>query len=145
MGPAGANFGRLMGLGLSENQREAIETIETALTVDNIRKGAECAATDVELRNMLRKSKVDMAVVEEKVKKISSLQVQMRLSAIKAMRDAEALLTPEQRKRLSEAPEGGPMKRGPDRMKGPLGMDVSPPGAPFPDDLSYLEEECGCL
>ncbi len=49
-----------------------------------------------------------MATVEKSVKKMASLQADIRLTHIKAMQEIKAKLTPEQQKKFQEMRETGP-------------------------------------
>ncbi len=66
-----------------------------------------------------------MAAVEATLKKMASLQTDMRLSHIKALQDIKAELTPEQRKKLKEIREMGPMS---ERMMHGVGGMTPPRG-----------------
>ena len=53
-----------------------------------------------------------MKVVEAKVKQLEMIRTEMHLSHIKVMEDIRIKLTPEQRKKLREMIEAGPMMEG---------------------------------
>jgi Spy/CpxP family protein refolding chaperone len=50
-----------------------------------------------------------MKAVEAKVKQLEMMRTEMHLSHIKAMEECKTKLTPEQRKKLREMIESGPM------------------------------------
>jgi Spy/CpxP family protein refolding chaperone len=93
---------QLMRLGLNENQKEAIRDIRSKAMKDAISKRAEVRIARLELRELLAKDPVDMQVVSGKLKEIASLEMELRLSRIKAMEDIRAQLTPEQKKKFRE-------------------------------------------
>ncbi len=98
----------LAGLGLDEKQRDAIREIRTRFAKEDVRKRADIDVARIELRDILGKDQVDMAAAEGAVKKMSSLQGDLRLSHIKEIQEVKAKLTPEQRKKLREMREMGP-------------------------------------
>ncbi len=93
--------------GLDEKQKEAIKKIKSREAKDNIKKMADVRIADIELRDILDKDPVDMNAVEAKLKKISSLMTDIRLSEIKAVEEIKTKLTPEQRKSFKEMLEMG--------------------------------------
>ncbi len=92
----------LRGLGLDEKQKEAIKEIKSRVMKDTIRKRADIQVARIELRDILDKDVVDMNAAEAKLKQISSMMTEMRLSHIKTMEEVKARLTPEQRKKFRE-------------------------------------------
>ena len=66
----------------------------------------------IELKDLLSQDPVDMKAVEAKVKQLEMMRSEMHLSHIRAMEDIRTKLTPEQRKKLSEMREAGPMMDG---------------------------------
>ncbi|HOE17360.1 MAG TPA: periplasmic heavy metal sensor [Syntrophorhabdaceae bacterium] len=104
-------------LGLDAKQKEAVREIKSREVKDNIKKMADVRIADIELRDILDKDPVDMSAVEAKLKWISSLMTDMRLSRIKAIEEIRAKLTPEQNKRFKEilgmgCGMGGPVRDG---------------------------------
>ncbi len=117
-------FRLLAGLGLDEKQKEAIKEIRSRGLKDIVRKRADLEVARIELRDILDKDQVDMAAAEATLKKMASLQTDIRLSHIKALQDIKAKLTPEQRRKWKEMREMGPMTGR--MMHG--GMGMTPPG-----------------
>lgn len=97
----------LMSLGLDEKQKEAIKEIESRVMKDTVSKRADVEVARIELRDLLAKDQVNMNAAEATLKKIASLQTDIRLSHIKAMQEMKAKLTPEQRKKFKEMREMG--------------------------------------
>jgi len=79
----------------------------------------------IDLRDILHKDQVDMNAAETTLKKMASLQTDLRLSHIKAMEEIKTKLTPEQRKQFKEMREMGRTAKG--MMHG--GMRMTPPTA----------------
>jgi len=98
---------KLMGLGLSDQQMDALRAIRSRVTKDTIKKRADLALARVELRELLHKDPVDMKAVEAGLKKVESVRTDLKLSHIKAREEIKAVLTPEQRKKLKEEMKAG--------------------------------------
>ncbi len=103
---------KLMGLGLSEKQIDALKAIRSRVVKDTIKKRADLELARVELRELLDKNAVDMSAVEANLKKAESVRTDLRLSHIKAMEEIKGILTPEQQKKLREDIRAGFMMHG---------------------------------
>ena len=112
-----------MSLGLDEKQREAVREIKGRVMKDTIRKKADLEVARIDLKDLLHKDQVDMKAAETTLKKIASLQTDIRLSHIKALEEIKIKLTPEQRIKFKETLEMGHM---PERMMHG-GMRMTPP------------------
>ena len=99
----------LMGLNLDEQQKTLIGEIKSRMMKDNIRRTADMRIVQIELRDLLGQDPVDMKSVEAKVKQLEMMRTEMHLSHIKAMEDIKTKLTSEQRKKLREMMDAGPM------------------------------------
>lgn len=97
------------GFGLTDEQVAKLKAIQLDLDKTRIRTEADIMVAERELQALLEDEKSDMAAIEAKVKQSEELEVGLRVAAIKAKRDAKAVLTPEQRERLKAVHE---------RMKG---------------------------
>ncbi len=93
---------KLMGLGLSDQQMDALRAIKTRVAKDTIKKRADLELARVELKELLHKDEVDMKAVEASLKKVESVRTELKLSHIKAREEIKAILTPEQRKKYKE-------------------------------------------
>lgn len=102
----------LMGLNLDEQQKTLIGEIKSRMMKDTIRRTADMRIAEIELKELLSQDPVDMKAVEAKVKQLEMMKSEMHLSHIKAMEDCKTKLTPEQRKKLREMIEAGPMMEG---------------------------------
>ncbi len=92
----------IMALDLNQKQRAEIGEIAFGTIKDLIRKKADERIASIELRELLSKDQVDMGAVEAKLKQVESLKTDIKLTFIKAVQEAKAKLTPEQRKKLKE-------------------------------------------
>ncbi len=90
----------LSGLGLDEKQKEAIKEIRSRAMKDAVRKRADLQVARIELKDILGKDPVDMNAAEAKLKQMSSMLADFRLSRIKAREEVKAQLTPEQREKF---------------------------------------------
>lgn len=102
----------LMGLNLDEQQKALIGEIKSRMMKETIRRTADMRIVQIELKDLLSQDPVDMKAVEAKVKQLEMIKTEMHLSHIKAMEDCKTKLTPEQRKKLREMIEAGPMMEG---------------------------------
>ena len=98
---------KLMGLGLSDQQIDALKEIKSRVTKDTIKKRADLQLAEVDLRELLHKDSVDMKAVEASLKKVESATTDLKLTHIKAREEMKAVLTPEQRKKLKEEINAG--------------------------------------
>lgn len=103
---------KLMGLGLSEQQKDALKAIRSRVIKDTIKKRADLQLAKVELRELLQKDPVDMSAVEAGLKKVEAARTDLKLTHIKAMVEGKAVLTPEQLKKLKEEMRAGFMRFG---------------------------------
>ncbi len=102
---------RLAGLGLDEKQMAAVKEIKSRVAKESARKRADLQIAKIDFRDILDKDQVDMTAIEGALKKMASIQSDIRLSHIKAMQEIKAILTPEQRKKFKEVRERGPMPK----------------------------------
>ncbi len=111
-------------LGLDDKQKEAIRGIKNAAAKDAVRKQAEIGVARIELRDVLGRDQVDMAAAEAAVKKLSTLQTDLRIAHIRELQQIKEKLTPEQRKKLKEMHERGPWAE----QRAQAGMSMTRPG-----------------
>jgi len=100
------------GLNLDEQQKASIDAIKSRMMKETIRRTADMRIVQIELKDLLSRDTVDMKTVEAKVKQLEMMKTEMHLSHIKAMEECKSRLTPEQRKKLREMIEAGPMMEG---------------------------------
>jgi Spy/CpxP family protein refolding chaperone len=99
----------LKSLNLDEQQKVFIGEIKSRMKKETIRRTADMRIAQIELKDLLTQEPVDMKAVEAKVKQLETMRTEMQLSHIKAMEECKTKLTPEQRKKLREMMEAGPM------------------------------------
>lgn len=99
----------VMALNLDEQQKASIGEIKSKMKKETIRSTADLCIAQIELKDLLCKDPVDMKAVEAKVKQTEMMRTGMQLSCIKAMEDIKMKLTSDQRKKLKEMMDAGPM------------------------------------
>jgi len=104
-------------IGLSEEQVGKIKNLQFELDKTRIRTEADIQVAERELDVLVPDAKADLAAIEAKLKQSGALQASLRLAAIKAKREALALLTPEQREKEKAEHEKMMKMRGEHRMK----------------------------
>lgn len=87
-------------IGLSEDQVNKLKALQLDLDKTRIKTEADIMVAERELASLVEDGKSDLGAIEAKVKQSESLQVGLRMAAIKARRDAMAVLTPEQSERI---------------------------------------------
>lgn len=123
-------------IGLSDEQVGKLKALQLELDKTRIRTEAEIEVTERELHELIRDDKADLAAIEAKLKHGAELEVGLRLAAVKARREALALLTPEQREKEKAEHEKMMKMRGERRMGERKGMGhgrgqgMSPGGGP---------------
>jgi Spy/CpxP family protein refolding chaperone len=86
-------------IGLTDEQIKKLKTIQLDLDRTRIRAEADIMVAERELASLVDDEKTDLGSIEAKVKQSEGLEVNLRMAAIKAKRDALALLNPDQRKK----------------------------------------------
>jgi Spy/CpxP family protein refolding chaperone len=86
----------LAALDLTEAQQEAFLDSYRKLHKEVIRKRADMAVAEVELREFLDQEPIDLKAAETKIRQIATLQADVRLMHVKAAEALRATLTPEQ-------------------------------------------------
>jgi periplasmic protein CpxP/Spy len=86
-------------IGLTADQVAKLKTIQLDLNRTRIKTEAEIQVAELEMAALAEDEKADLAAIEAKVKQSEMLEVGLRMAAIKAKREAQALLTPAQREK----------------------------------------------
>lgn len=86
-------------IGLTAEQTTKLKALRLDLDRARIRTEAEIQVAERELVALLEDGTADLSPIEAKVKQSAMLEVEVRMAAIKARREAVALLTPEQREK----------------------------------------------
>ncbi|MBI5777289.1 MAG: hypothetical protein HY444_07860 [Nitrospirae bacterium] len=110
-------------IGLSEEQVGKIKNLQFELDKTRIRTEADIQVAERELDMLVPDAKADLSAIEAKLKQSAALQASLRLAAIKAKRDALALLTPEQREKEKAEHEKMMKKRSEHKMGDMKGME----------------------
>ncbi len=84
-------------IGLQPDQVAKLKGLRLDLDKTRIKAEADVQVAERELRALVDDEKTDMGAIEAKLKQSADLQTSLRLAAVKARRDALAVLTPEQR------------------------------------------------
>lgn len=88
------------GFGLTDEQTAKLKAIQLDLDKTRIKTEADIMIAERELQALLDDDKSDLGAIEAKVKQSEDLEVGLRMAAIKAKREAKAVLTPEQTEKL---------------------------------------------
>ena len=86
-------------IGLSADQVARLKAMQLDLNRTRIKTEADIQVAELELAALTEDETADLATIEAKVKQSEVLEIGLRVAAIKAKRDALALLTPEQREK----------------------------------------------
>lgn len=88
-------------LGLTADQVTQLESLRAEFQKEAIRRSADIQVADTELAELLGAEPVDLAKIEAKLRQLGGLQADFRLSRIRTLEKGKALLTPDQRKKLT--------------------------------------------
>jgi hypothetical protein len=89
-------------LGLSADQMRKLEQLRDGFQRQSIRNDSELRIVELDISGLLDNEPVEMAKLESKVREAEKLRADLRLARIRAIEQAKALLTAEQRKKLAE-------------------------------------------
>lgn len=87
-------------LGLTDEQVSKVKQLSLDFDRTKIRTEANILVAERELASLVHEEKADMAAIEAKVKESETFEIGLRVTAIKAKREAWSLLTPEQREKV---------------------------------------------
>jgi len=91
----------IASLGLDDKQKEDIKAIHFKCKKEVIKKKADLAVGEIELKEIRGKEPVDMSAAEAKIKEIEGIKASIRILHMKSMEEIKSKLTPEQRKKIS--------------------------------------------
>lgn len=86
-------------IGLTEDQVAKLKAMRLDLDRTRIKTRSEILLTERELSALVDDEKADLTAIEARLKQSGMLQAELRFAAIKAKREALALLTPQQREK----------------------------------------------
>jgi Spy/CpxP family protein refolding chaperone len=92
-------------MGLTDEQVAKLKAIQLDLDKTRIKAEADIMVSERELQALVEDDKADLSAIEEKMKQGEMQEVALRMAALKARRDAMALLTPEQSQRIKAVHE----------------------------------------
>ena len=87
-------------LGLSPEQVKKLEQVRDNFERQSIRNRADSRIVELDIATLLDQPAVDLARVEAKVREAEKLRADLRIARIRAIEQAKAVLTPEQRKKF---------------------------------------------
>ncbi|MGE5216926.1 MAG: Spy/CpxP family protein refolding chaperone [Chloroflexota bacterium] len=97
-------------LRLSPEQVKKLEQLRDNFQRQSIRADADTRILEVDIAELLDQANVDVAKVEAKIRAVEKLRADLRIARIRAVEQAKAVLTPEQRKKFDESIEPRPTR-----------------------------------
>jgi Spy/CpxP family protein refolding chaperone len=95
-------------LGLSPEQVKKLEQLRDNFQRQSIRNEADTRIVELDIAALLDSPTVDVAKVEAKIREAEKLRADLRIARIRALEQAKAVLTAEQRKKFSDSVESRP-------------------------------------
>jgi hypothetical protein len=92
-------------LRLSGEQVKRLEQLRDNYQRQSIRTDAESRIVELDLATMLEQPNVDLPKAEQKIREAEKLRADLRIARVRAIEQAKAVLTPEQRKSFYESLE----------------------------------------
>jgi len=93
-------------LGLTDKQVEALKGIKMGSIKNEIKMGSDLKIAQLEFKSLMEDEKATLKDIEAKLRAVEKLKVDMKLSHIKAFREAKVLLTPEQKEKMMKCYQG---------------------------------------
>lgn len=95
-------------LGLSAEQVKKLEQLRDNFQRQSIRNEADARIVELDIAQLLDSPNVDMGKVEGKIREAEKLRADLRIARLRAIEQAKAVLSAEQRKKFREAIEAHP-------------------------------------
>jgi Spy/CpxP family protein refolding chaperone len=89
-------------LGLSADQVRKLEQLRDDFQRQSIRNDADLRIVELDIAGLLEKEPVEMAKLEGKIREAEKLRADIRITRIRAIEQARALLTTDQKKKLED-------------------------------------------
>ena len=89
-------------LGLSVDQVRKLEQLRDDFQRQSIRNDADLRIVELDIAGLLEKEPVEMAKLEGKIREAEKLRADIRITRIRAIEQARALLTTDQKKKLED-------------------------------------------
>jgi hypothetical protein len=93
-------------LRLSPEQVQKLEQLRDQYQRQSIRNDADTRILELDIAALLDQPKVDVAKVEAKIREVEKLRADLRIARVRAVEQAKALLTAEQRNKFNEESTG---------------------------------------
>jgi len=93
-------------LGLTDKQVEALKGIKMGSMKNEIKMGSDLKIAQLEFKSLMEDEKATLKDIEAKLRSVEKLKVDMKISHVKAFREAKALLTPEQKEKMMKCHQG---------------------------------------
>jgi len=87
-------------LGLTDKQIESLKSMKMDFMKTKIKMGADLQIAQLELKALMGDDKVSLKDIEAKLRAVEKMKTDMKITHLKAFRDAKALLTPEQKEKM---------------------------------------------
>ena len=88
------------GMGITDSQAQQLNGINANFKRTKIQTEADVKLANLDLHELLKNEQADMSAIESKLKQVHMLKADLYMASIKAKREAKAVLTDEQRKRM---------------------------------------------
>jgi Spy/CpxP family protein refolding chaperone len=99
-------------LRLTGEQVKKLEQLRDNYQRQSIRTDADTRSKDLDIAALLDKPNVDVPKVEQKIREVEKMRADLRIARVRAVEQAKALLTAEQRKKFYESVEPRPPRSG---------------------------------
>ncbi len=87
-------------LGLTDKQIESLKSMKMDFMKTKIKMGADLQIAQLELKALMGDDKASLKDIEAKLRAVEKMKTDMKITHLKAFRDAKALLTPEQKEKM---------------------------------------------
>jgi Spy/CpxP family protein refolding chaperone len=92
-------------MAITDEQEDKLRAINLAFKKTRIKMKAEVKLANLDLHELLRDDQASLSDIESKLKTVHALKADLHMASIKARREAKAVLTEEQRKRMKAVHE----------------------------------------
>jgi Spy/CpxP family protein refolding chaperone len=99
-------------LRLSPEQVKKLEQLRDQYQRQSIRNDADARIIELDIAALLDQPKVDVAKVEAKIREVEKLRADLRIARVRAIEQAKAVLTAEQRSKFYEEWRGAAPRAG---------------------------------
>jgi Spy/CpxP family protein refolding chaperone len=114
-------------LNLTADQVRKLEQLRDNFQRQAIRSDADLRIVELDIATLLNNEPVDMTKLEQKIRESEKLRTDLRIARIRAVEQARALLTGEQKKKLQELNPSARPSRPPRAGQNPSSTEKEPP------------------